>query len=216
MVHFPAGSAEARAHMDALRAMRGKTKGGSLKSVARAARKGLKHASHVLGDVAQGVKKVVPKKMVKSIAAKAISAAATMAGRPDLAANATRAMEAGVDATYRTNLSKGSVGKNFVHNYEAAGGPSAASIAGGALHGQLNFQEVVWAKQGMPMSQIMARRRQRGVRGAGFTPTGVQSLSATDRLSGKFTTNVNNIRGAKLPSKISLVKGAGFIPAGRS
>lgn len=222
MVRYPKGSAEAYAHMEELRARRG-LNGGSIKSVAKAARRGVKNASHVVGRVAQGVKKVVPKKMVKDIAAKAISAAVTMAGRPDLAANATRAMEAGVDATYRTDLSKGSVGKNFQKNYEAAGGTSVASIVGGQVlplpKGQraLSYQEIMWYNSGIPLSQILARRRPvniNQIRGAGFTPTGVQSLSATDRISGNFTTNAANMKGAKLPSKISLLTGGGFIPAG--
>lgn len=191
MVHYPKGSPEARAHMAQLRSMR--VKGGSLRSVVKSMRRGIKHGSHILGQAAQQAKQYVPKQYVKQFADGAISAATNMVGRPDLGASASRALNAGVDSAYRTNLAKGSVGKNFAANYRAAGGQPLSAMA----------KEVTGSG---------VRRRVKG--GAVGRNSGAYLLTGTDKVSGKFMTNKDNVSGARLPSKISLIKGAGFLPAG--
>jgi len=166
-----AGTASTIAHMAKLRAMR--VKGGSIQSLARKIKKGVTKASHVAGYVAQQAKKVIPQKMVQDIASKAVSAASTAIGRPDLGAKAQQAISSGISAAYNTNLAKGSVGKNLVRNYKAEGGPvSIADLQGGAMSGMDHisgkFLKDPANTRGVRLPSGISR-----LKGRGFLPAGV-------------------------------------------
>ena len=78
----------------------------------------IKQGGHELGRAAQQAKKYVPKDVLKagvSAASLAVTAINPLAGAAML-----RAGNAAVDATYDTNLARGSVGKNYARNFGKA------------------------------------------------------------------------------------------------
>lgn len=166
------------------------------KSIARFARegitrKGITRASHALGNVAQQAKKYVPKKVVSQVASEAVSVGLLAAGQPELIPAARVAVQSGVDATYDTNLNRGSVGKNFGRNFK---------------------NRLVTNGVGQALSSMSgAGIRRTGGTMSGSSLSGAQINSYRDQKGGRFLALEDNQTGSYLPGSVA---GRGFQPIG--
>lgn len=168
--------------------------------------KALKKVGKVLGHATEIAKKIVPKGVASKMAMAGAAAAAIAAGQPELAPMAAMAANTAVNAGYRTNMSRGSVGKNFGINLaksaigEAMGpagkydsyNPNNGNATGGSLEGM--------------------RRARAGMGGVGLT-------SFRDQKAGKFLASQQNQTGSYLPLSVTPsghVMGSGFLPIGQS
>lgn len=88
---------------------------------------------HHIGDGVEQGKKYVPKAALSKLATVGIMAGSTMIGQPHLGLAANAVVQSGLDATYSTNLSKGSIGKNFGKNFGKALANNSINAGVGAL-----------------------------------------------------------------------------------
>lgn len=172
--------------------------GGSLKSIrkrfnkaTKQVNKGIRHipgyvkdGSHELGAAVQVGKKYVPAPVTKAILGTAAQIAATAAsgGNPAAGLAAKAAVNAGIQATYDTNLKHGSVGKNFGKNFGRAFASEAAMAAASTYTappaGGAGFRPLTSGGR-LPkgsqaakdrMALLRASRRTTSVQGRGFLP----------------------------------------------
>jgi hypothetical protein len=128
------------------------------------------------GRAVQQGKKYVPAGAVKTLGTAGIIAGTTLIGMPQLAVPATAVFNSGVDATYKTDLAHGSVGKNFGKNFGTAlsnNGLNAAAksyTAKPATTGS-GFRRPLKGSQ-EARDYMASLRARKGTRGAGFTPHG--------------------------------------------
>lgn len=161
-----------------------KKAGRSLGNVAKKVRQVMPKAARAVGKVAQQVKKKIPKQLVSELASEAVSAGLLATGNPQLIPAARVAVQSGVDATYDTNLGKGSVGKNFARNFgKSLVSNGVASMTGGGVRNH--------------------------VRGGSIS--GPHMDSYRDQTGGRFLALQANQTGSYLPGSVS---GRGFMPLG--
>jgi len=212
MVRYAKGSEAAKAYMASIRPKKGAMSGGKLKGVGKSISRGLKHAfspkavkhaAHELGHVANMAKKYVPKDLVNMGMDAAITAGTAVIGQPELAPVAKRAGRAAVASAYKTNLRRGSVGKNFAKNM------GRAFIAGdnmeGGLEGGAVGRRAPWGGS-----------KRTVVHGGSVMRTGHQLLQGIDRMSGDFLNRSDdNIKHTSLSTGyVRHMSGSGIIPLG--
>lgn len=156
---------------------RGVTKAAN--TVARETPGALKQASHETGRFVEKHKKYVPKDVVKGAVSGLAIGATALTGNPTVGMAIERGINPAVDSVYATDLSRGSVGKNFAMNYGKA----------------LASQEMKFALKGAKAPPKGAGFKPLG---SGFVPLGGRLVKGSDEAKAYMASIRAGVRGGRV------------------